>query len=103
MHAGENKYQIVQRGDYNMNEEYRISTHIITHEGQSPDYNDQETITKLTEIMNGCMNKLLEGIKAKYPNKSVQIISHSISLLENYEFLLSLLFRLDSLNNHPKQ
>ena len=45
MHAGENKYQIVQRGDYNMNEEYRISTHIITHEGQSPDYNDQETIT----------------------------------------------------------
>jgi len=86
-----------------MNPEYRVSTHVITYEGEPPDYDDQETITKLTELLNGCMNELLESVKAKYPDKSVQIISHSVSSLEHYEFLLSLLFRLDSLDNHPRQ
>ena len=76
-----------------MTGEYRIGTHIIGYKGEPPDYTDQESLTKLTEAINKSMNELMEGTKAKWPDKDVHIISHSFSPMGDL-FLLTLLFHL---------
>jgi restriction endonuclease Mrr len=76
-----------------MIEEYRIGTHIIEYKGEPPDYTNQESLTKLTEAINKGMNELMDGTKAKWPDKNAQIISHSFCSMGDL-FVLTLLFHL---------
>ena len=76
-----------------LNEEYRISTYIMEYRGEPPDYTNQKAQIELTEAINKGMNELIEGAKVKWPDKNMQIVSHSISSLGD-SFLLTLLFHL---------